>query len=386
MHFFRTQLETHRMAKRKAAKKTSPSTTTRRPSLATMRKKIDAIDKELVRLMNDRAEIALTVGEIKRAAGKTVYDPRREEEVFRKVIGLSEGPLREGSVRAIFRELISGSRGLEVGIGVAYLGPPYSYSHLAAIERFGQSVEFIPVGNIPAVFQEVESGQADYGLVPVENSTDGRVADTLDMFATSKVRICAEVQLRIHHNLLAHCGRADIREIHSKPQALSQCRKWLATHLPNAKLCEVPSTSAAAEAAAKRKGVAAVASATAARHYGIEILAEDIEDNPDNITRFAVLGLQTGSKTGNDKTSVMFQTQHAAGALSDSLAIFKRARLNLTWIESFPVPGRQGNYLFFVEFEGHQLDTRVKRALESLRKKSVRVEVLGSYAKTAPTD
>ena len=351
-----------------------------------MRKKIDAIDKELIRLMNERADIALTVGEIKREAGKTVYDPPREEQVLKKVIDLSEGPLREGSVRAVFRELISGSRGLEVGLGVAYLGPPYSYSHLAAVERFGQSVEFVPVGNIPAVFQEVESAQADYGLVPVENTTDGRVADTLDMFTTTKVRICAEVQLRIHHNLLASCERGDVREIHSKPQALSQCRKWLATHLPNAKLCEVPSTSAAAEAAVKRKGVAAVASATAARHYGLNILAENIEDNPDNVTRFAVLGMQTGSRTGNDKTSLMFQTEHTAGALSDSLGIFKRAKLNLTWIESFPVPARKGNYLFFVEFEGHQLDTKVKRAIDSLRKKTVRLEVLGSYAKSPPTN
>ncbi|MCG8584510.1 MAG: prephenate dehydratase [Pirellulales bacterium] len=374
------------MAKKRTSTKSSKSGATAKPTLATMRKKIDAIDRELVRLMNERAKIAMDVGAIKRAAGKTVYDPPREQEVFRKVIGLSEGPLPDESLRAVFRELISGSRGLEVGLGVAYLGPPYSYSHLAAIERFGQSVEFRPVSNIQSVFQEVESGQADYGLVPVENTTDGRVADTLDMFTVSNVRICAEVQLRIHHNLLANCERGAIREIHSKPQALSQCRKWLSQHVPNAKLREVASTSAAAEAATKRQGVAAVASSTAASHYSLNIVAANIEDNPDNITRFAVLGREPGSRTRNDKTSVMFQTEHRAGALSDALAIFKRARLNLTWIESFPVPGKKGDYLFFVEFEGHESDLRVRRALDSLKKKTVRLEVLGSYAKTEAAD
>jgi chorismate mutase/prephenate dehydratase len=374
------------MAKKRKSTKSESSPNSKGPTLATMRKKIDTIDRELVRLMNERAEIATTVGGIKRSAGKTVYDPPREEEVFKKVTGLSEGPLPEASLRAIFRELISGSRGLEVGLGVAYLGPPYSYSHLAAIERFGQSVEFRPVGNISSVFQEVESGQANYGLVPVENTTDGRVADTLDMFTMSNVRICAEVRLRIHHNLLANCERSEIREVYSKPQALSQCRKWLAQHVPNAKLREVASTSAAAEAASKRKGIAAVASTTAASHYQLNVIAANIEDNAENITRFAVLGRDTGSQTKNDKTSVMFQTAHQAGALSDALAIFKRSKLNLTWIESFPVPGSKGNYLFFIEFEGHETDLRVRRALDSLRKKTVRLEVLGSYAKTEATD
>jgi chorismate mutase/prephenate dehydratase len=282
-------------------------------------------------------------------------------------------------VRAVFRELIAGARSQVCELRIAFLGPLYSYSHLAAIHRFGQSVEFLPVGSIAAVFEEVNRGHCDFGIVPVENSTDGRVADTMDMFTRLPVRICGEVELEIHHALLAKCPRADIKEVYSRPQALSQCRNWLAKHLPLARTIEVTSTSTAAQLANEKPGAAAIASLQAGIHYGLNVLAEQIEDNPSNTTRFAVIGDQRHHRTGRDKTAMMFQVEHRPGGLADALNIFKRNRLNLTWIESFPLPGTKGAYLFFVEMEGHETDARLRRTIAALEKKTLRLEVLGSF-------
>ncbi len=219
------------MTKEKAGKKRAAAGS-KSPTLEALRAKIDRLDQQLVKVMNQRAKVALEIGKVKDANGMCVYAPAREVEVLRRVTELNDGPLSERCIRAIYRELISGSRSLEKQLRVAYLGPAYTYSHLAAIHRFGQSVEMVPVATIAAVFEEINGGQADHGIVPIENSTDGRVADTLDMFARLRVRICGEVQLRIHHNLLGKCSRADVKEVYSKPQALSQCRNWMARHLP----------------------------------------------------------------------------------------------------------------------------------------------------------
>ncbi|MCA9269129.1 MAG: prephenate dehydratase, partial [Planctomycetales bacterium] len=227
---------------------------------------------------------------------------------------------------------------------------------------------------------------SQFGLVPMENSTDGRITDTLNMFARTPMRICGEVQLRVHHNLLACCDRASVTDVYSKPQALSQCRNWLAQHLPQAALHETTSTTAAAELAAKTPGAAAVASRQAGVNYGLDVVAANIEDNKNNVTRFAVIGHDAQPRTRNDKTALMFQVEHKPGALADAMTLFKRSRLNLTWIESFPIPGVASEYLFFIELEGHELDTRVKRAIEALAKKAVRLEILGSYAKTEIVD
>ncbi len=259
------------------------------------------------------------------------------------------------------------------------MGPMYSYSHLAAIHRFGQSVEFVPVATIAAVFEDVDRGHSDYGLVPVENSTDGRIADTLDMFTRLPVRICGEIDLKIHHFLLGKCPRTDVKEVYSKPQAISQCRNWLAKHLPAARTIEVTSTSTAAQLAAEKPGAAAIASIQAGVHYGLEILAENIEDNPGNITRFAIIGGDRPERTGNDRTALLFQTEHRPGALDEAMKIFKRYKLNLTWIESFPVPGMARVYLFFVEMEAHETDIRFRRAIAALQKKTLRLEILGSF-------
>ena len=267
---------------------------------------------------------------------------------------------------------------------VAFLGPLYSYSHLAAIHRFGQSVHFAPVGTIAAVFEEVNRGQSDFGLVPIENSTDGRVADTLDMFTKLPVRICGEVELEIHHALLAKCPRTEVKEVYSRPQALSQCRNWLAKHLPAARTVEVTSTSTAAQLANEKPGAAAIASLQAGVHYGLNVLAEQIEDNTTNMTRFAVIGDHSASRTGNDRTALMLQIEHRPGSLVEALTVFKRNRLNMVWIESFPIPGSKRAYLFFVELEGHASDLRMRRAIATLEQKTLRLEILGSFPATQP--
>ncbi len=341
--------------------------------------KIAQIDRDLLKLFQERARLVVKAG--KRAArdalDSIVSGP--EEEVVAGIINRSRGPLPRRTLRTIFRELQSGCRTLVRDLRVAFLGPMYSYSHLAALHRFGQSVDFVPVGSIPAVFEEVNRGHSDFGLVPVENSTDGRIADTLDMFTRLRVRICGEVEMKIQHTLLGKCPRTEVREVYSRPQALSQCRNWLAKHLPSARTIEVTSTSTAAQLAKEKPGAAAVASLEAGVHYGLDVLAENIEDNPSNATRFAVIGDKSSPPTGNDRTAVLFQVEHRPGTLAEAMNIFKRNRVNLTWIESFPIPGADRTYLFFVEMEGHETDAGLSRAITTLQSKALRLEVLGSF-------
>jgi len=360
-----------------------PADGSRAPTLAALRSQIDGIDRSLVGLMYERADLARQIGNLKQSNGQLAYDPSREEIVLERVTSSNKGPLSNDSLKAVWRELISGSRAIEQHIRVAHLGPAWTYSHLAAVHRFGSSVEFVPVASISAAFEEVNAGHSHYGVVPLENSTDGRIADTLDNFSRVPVKICAEVPLRIHHTLLAACDRAGITHVYSRPQALSQCRNWLARHLPDARLVEVTSTSAAAEMAAKTPHAAAIASRQAGVHYGLNVLAEDIEDVAGNTTRFAVIGHADASRTGRDKTSLMFEIEHRPGGLADALSIPKKQKLNLTWIESFPMPGEERGYIFFVELEGHRDDLRVRRAIAALEKRCKRVVILGSYAAAA---
>src|SRR5438132_7937079 len=299
-----------------------------------------------------------------------MFNAARETEVFQNVLQANKGPLDPSTVRAIFREVMSGSRALQKVLKVAYLGPEDSFSHLAAVERFGQAVEFMRVGSIAAVFEEVNRSHADFGVVPLENSTDGRVADTLDMFLRlPQIKVCAEVRLRIHHNLMANCEQQEIRRVYSKPQALSQCRNWLSKNVPHASLHEVASTATAAELAQREPGAAAVASRQAAVKYGLRILSSDIEDSPNNETRFAIIGHQKCGKTGHDKTALMFRVSHQPGSLVEALDIFKQGKINLTWIESFPAKTVKPEYVFFIDFEGHAEDTKVARTLKTLQEK-----------------
>lgn len=349
-------------------------------SIRTLRSQIDRLDLQILKLLNERASLAAEVGRIKTDHGTEVFSPAREEEILRNVIEANRGPLDEGTVRAIYRELMSGSRSLQRVVKVAYLGPEYSLSHMAAVERFGQAVEYMRVGSVAAVFEEVNRGHADFGIVPLENTAEGRLADALDMFQRlPQLRISAEVRLQIHHNLLANCEQQEIRRVYSKPQVLAQCRNWLSKNVPHASLHEVASTATAAELAQREPGAAAVASRQAASRYGLRTLFTEIEDSPYNETRFAVVGSQESPRTGEDRTAVMFRVPDRPGALVDTLGLFKQAKVNLTWIESLPGRSDKLESAFFVDFEGHVEDPKVKRLLALLNEHCEAVVVLGSY-------
>ncbi len=354
--------------------------------LDALRSQIAQLDQEFLRLVQHRAKLVLEAAQFCTSPAEATFASAIDEESLQKLSSSAQGPLPHRCIRTVLRELSSGCRSLIHVPRIAYLGPLYSYSHLAAMHRFGQSVEFVPVGTIAAVFEEVHRKQSDFGLVPMENSTDGRVADTLDMFTRMRVRICGEVELRIHHALLGKCARTEIREVYSKPQALSQCRNWLAKHLPAARLIEVTSTSTAAQLAAEKPGAAAIASIQAGVHHGLDVLAEHIEDNPNNTTRFALIGDHVPPPTGNDHTAMLFQILHRPGSLADVMNIFKRNKVNLTWIDSFPIPGTNRGYLFFAEMEGHENDAHLRRAVAKLEKNTLRLEILGSFPATTPVD
>jgi chorismate mutase/prephenate dehydratase len=347
-----------------------------------MQAQLARLDSELLKLFQQRASLVVEMAKGAHAPGAAALASGLTAEAFRELLDRSGGPLPKRSLEIIFCELRSACRSLVQKLRIAFLGPTYSYSHLAALNRFGESVEFVPVGTIAAVFEEVDRGQSDFGLVPVENSTDGRIADTLEMFTRMPMRVCGEVEMRIHHTLLGKCPRTEVQEVYSRPQALSQCRNWLAKHLPAARTIEVTSTSTAAQLAKEKPGAAAIASLEAGVHYGLDVLAENIEDNPANATRFAVIGGDAPPRTGNDRTAMLFQVEHRPGALAEAMNIFKRNRVNLTWIESFPVPNSDRAYLFFVEMEGHESDARLRRAVTALKRKALRLEILGSFPAT----
>lgn len=355
-------------------------------SAADVRRKVESLDRELVKLLNERTRLAEQVYRARATSGEPLHNGHEDQETLAKLLEQSKGPLPERAVRSLFHELMSTARSLVKTTRVAYLGPKYSYSHLAAIEHFGTGSELIPVATIKAVFEELARSQVAYGLVPIENSTDGRIIDTLDMFARMPSRICGEVQLRIHHNLLGKCGRSEVQEVYSKPQAISQCREWLARHMAHARIVEMTSTAAAAQLAADKPYAAAIASLPAGESYGLSVIDANIEDQKNNITRFAVIGGAETKRTGKDKTAIMFELHHKPGSLADAMGVFKRNRLNMTWIESFPMAKVKNEYIFFVEFEGHQAETKVKKALAQLGSRTVKLDVLGSYPKAQPVE
>jgi chorismate mutase/prephenate dehydratase len=344
------------------------------------------LDRQILQLINRRADATTRLIEAAPNRNAAVYDLRGDDLLWQELAAANPGPLPLAAVRGVFRQILSAARQKVKTQRVAYLGPQFSFTHLAAIERFGEAADLIPVSTIASVFEEVNRGHADFGMVPIENSTDGRIVDTLDMFTRLPLRICGEVQIAVHHNLASKSPRSEITEIYSKPQALSQCREWLSRNMPHARLIEVTSTSTAAQLARDKPGVGAVASRQAAVEYDLQIVAESIEDNANNVTRFAVIGDQTTRPTGHDRTAVLLQIPHKPGSLSDALQAFKRNKLNLTWIESFPLRGPESGYLFFIDFEGHIDEGRTKRALEELARNAVRLEVLGSYPRSEPLE
>lgn len=348
---------------------------------------IRRLDKEIVDLLNQRAAATVQLLEQNPVPREAVFNPHADDELWAKLEELnSKGPLPHSAVRAVFREVLSAAKQKVKRQRVAYLGPQYSFTHFAALERFGSHADLVAVNTIAAVFEEVNRGHTEFGIVPIENSTDGRIVDTLDMFQRLPLKICGELQIAIHHNLLSRSPRSEINEIYSKPQALSQCRDWLARNMPQADLHEVTSTSTAAQLARDKPGAAAVASRQAAVQYDLEIVADNIEDNPNNVTRFAVIGDIETKPTGHDRTSILLQIPHSPGTLSDSLNAFKVNKVNLTWIESFPLRGPEPGYLFFLDFEGHAQDPKIKKTLSALEKKAVSLRLLGSYPRSEPID
>ena len=356
----------------------------RPPTLAGLRSEIDRIDKELVGLLNRRSEMAVEIGRIKQVQGLDVWSSSREDEVVDRALQASRGPLPHETLRLIFRELMSSSRSLQRQLRVACLGPKYSYSHLASVARFGESIEHVPVGSIAAVFEEVNRRHVQFGIVPLENSTDGRIADTLDMFVRLPgLKIRAEVRLRVRHCLLGKGEWGDVRRVYSKAQALSQCRNWLGKNLPQAATLDVVSSAEAAAIAQRDPQAAAIASKPAAAAYGLNVLVENIEDQANNTTRFAVIAERGEQPTGHDKTTMILRLSNQVGSLAKAIAPFEKNGVNMTWIESFPSAENSSvlnpSYLFFADVEGHYEDEPVKKALEQVRKRCDRLEILGSY-------
>lgn len=352
----------------------------RKETLDALRKKIDQIDEKIVELLNHRASVAQQIGEAKSLENTEVYVPSREKQIIRRVSNLNRGPLPEKAIHSIYREILSASRSVEAPIRVAYLGPQATFTHMAAREKFGSLTDFVPQASIADVFQEVRQGRADYGVVPIENSTEGVVTHTLDMLVEADVTICAEVSLEIHLHLLSRSGRPeDVQLILSHPQALAQCRRWLANHCPNARVEEAASTAQAAQRALQDESVAAVASGMAKDAYGLEVVSNNIEDHPNNITRFLVIGNRKPEPTGDDKTSIVFSVKDEVGILHRMLEPFARNRINLTKIESRPLKHKPWEYLFFLDLEGHIEEARIQRAIKKLEKSCVFIKILGSY-------
>lgn len=347
--------------------------------LKNLRRQIDALDKKLVQLLSSRAAITRDIAKLKIKTGKSIYSPDREQEVLRKIAGLNKGPLPAEALASIYREIMSGSLALEKSLKIAYMGPEASFSHLAALRRFGSQVQFVACDSITEVFLEVERGSADYGVAPIENSVEGAVSHTLDMFMDSDLKICAQVILDVSHNLLAKCPMDKIKRIYSNPQVFGQCRIWLQENLPRCECVEVSSTTRAAQIAGKEKYGACIASLLAAKVYKLKILAKDIEDSPHNITRFLVIGKTDVPQTGSDRTSIMFSIKDKIGALHEMLLPFKKYRINLTKIESRPSKKRAWDYYFFVDLQGHKDDAPVERAIRELEEKCKFLKILGSY-------
>ncbi len=348
--------------------------------ISKLRKIIDSIDSKILKLLNERARIILEIGALKAKNGESVYVPDRERDVYRKMISKNEGPLSNEAIKAVYREIMSGSLQLEKTLVIAYLGPELTFTHLASLRKFGSSVNYASCETITDVFAEVEKERADYGVVPIENSIEGAVTHTFDMFMDSTLKVCSEIFFEISHSLLSReSDKKKIKKIYSKHEVFGQCRIWLETNLPRVELVEVSSTAKGAELASKEKGTACIASEMAGKRYSLNILESSIEDSLHNVTRFLVIGKRDARPTKKDKTSIMISVKDRIGALHDILVPFKKYGINLTKIESRPSKLRAWEYYFFVDLEGHYSDPKVSKVLDKLRKESTYLKILGSY-------
>lgn len=355
-------------------------------SLKTIRARIDAVDRELLDLVNERAGLAQSVARFKagEAGPADSYRPDREAAVLRGIVEANRGPLSNEEIVGLFREVMSTCRALQKRMNVAFLGPEGTFTEAAALKHFGCSVRTVPVDTIDNVFLAVEAQSSDYGVVPVENSTEGVVTHTLDRFSHSSLKICGEVQLRIHQHLMGRVSElGEVTRLYSHQQSLAQCRKWLNKQLPAVECVAVSSNAEAARIASKEVGTVAIAGDVAASRYELNILASNIEDEPRNTTRFLVIGHRSVPPTGRDKTSLLLSARNKPGALYDLLEPLARRRVSMTRIESRPSRSGLWEYVFFVDVEGHAEDTNLVEALDEIRDNASLCKVLGSYPHSA---
>ena len=355
-------------------------------SLKPLRRRIDSLDDQILGLLNARAKVVQAVYDVKvkhsQGSPSQAFVPGREAEILRRLKAKNKGPFPEAGIDPVFSEVISACRSLEISPRIAFFGQALSNTHQAALVRFGSQGDYVPSLSIPAVFEEVEQGRCDYGVVPVENSTEGIINHTFDLFVDSDLKVCSEISLAIRHQLLS-C-RADMKKlrlVQSHPQALAQCRRWLDRHLPGIQQKAVASTSLAAELASKDKSgrTGAIAADLPAKHFGLKALAKNIQDQGDNTTRFFVIGRTISQPTGKDKTSVMLSIRDKVGALASVLKPFEKYKVSLSSIESRPSRRKAWDYFFFVDFVGHQQDPKVARLLKDLGARVAQLKVLGSY-------
>ena len=350
-------------------------------NLEELRNQIDNLDEKIIELLNQRIEVVQEIGKTKKDSGDEIYVPARERAVFEKITRLNDGPLPDESAHAIYREIMSAALALETDMKISYLGPEATFTHQAARGKFGASVKYLPAGTISDVYYNVQNRSADYGVVPIENSTEGAVTHTFDQFVKTPLKICAEIYLPISLMLLSNYELNNLKVIYSKQEVFGQCRNWIEKHVPQIELVAVESTTKAVTLAIKESNSAAIAGIAASDMYGIDVIAENIQDIHGNTTRFLVIGHNYGDSSGNDKTSLVLGVKHEAGALYRILSVFKNGNINLSKIESRPSRNQAWEYYFFVDLDGHVNDKPLIKVIENLKKECITLTILGSYPK-----
>ncbi len=348
-------------------------------SLDELRQHIDRIDEQIIQLLDQRASLAVRIGKHKQGSNTAIYDTAREAQILRQLAQYDTDSLPNAALASIFREILAACRSVQEPLKIAYLGPQYTFTHMAALQQFGAGGQLISCNSITEVFRAVQREQADYGIIPIENSTGGVVPETLDCFLDSQLLISRELYVPVHLCAAGRCAWEDVTTLYSHPQPLSQGRQWLHENLPTVAIENVASTAVAAQRAAEDPRGLAITTKLAAQSYELEILADNIEDEPTNRTRFFVIGSDDAEATGRDKTSIVFTTAHQAGALHAALAPLETYDINMTFIQSRPARGRLWEYVFFVDFEGHRSQPRIQQALDALAEQCPLLQVLGSY-------
>ncbi|HMP02149.1 MAG TPA: prephenate dehydratase domain-containing protein [Gemmatales bacterium] len=355
--------------------------------LRALRSQIDKIDGQILKLVNERAATVQELGPVKNEHGTEAFSLAREDEILSGLMSASKGPLDQAALRVIFREIISASRALQKNLKVAYLRPDYSNTHQAAIERFGTHVEFVGVGSVATIFEEVNRGHTDFGVLPLENATEARLGDTLELFMRMpQIKLCGEIRLRVHLHLLSNVPQPEIRRVYSTEYNFARTRPWLSKHVPQAHLAEVSSATTASELVLREPGAAAVASRQVANRFGIRVLFDNIEENAGVEMRFGLISLTPAERTGHARTSLLLQLASSSGELADVLAAFKQQKLNVNVVESFLIRTSKPQFFCFIDFDGHMDEPKVKRIIESANKLADKVQVLGSYPQSEPVD